>query len=1022
MMYSTWEVNPPNPTGYAPNMMITCMNDPGPIVDSRVGSSTFGQLIQDPMYNPKYSNFCYTNGFMPGATDYLDTPVLPVAAFASGYNPVDCAYADATPAIKRVDGDGTFGPWVRGANSLLTITALGDVTVPNNAYAGPSPSGTGLTNVGTITRHYGFGATRGTVQLTDIRSGAVVATLNTTCGTCSWGDGSVIAQLPGNIGPGSYELAIRGANGLKSVDTVTVTVGGTAPIYVTPPTLTLNPNGLAHPIQDAIDAANPGGLIMLQAGTYPELVIMWKPVRLQGVGAASVIINAAKYPTQKLAQWRPRINCFFGLDFQGNTLTSPSTSCPQDQLNAADLLPGQVITGGVVLLEPTALSSEEGAGITVLAKNLSQGTCGTTVTGGKSNFLCAQSRIDGVSVTGGDSGGGIYVNGWAHNLEIGNNRIYGNAGVFNGGIRIGQPYLQGLTGKGPFAFDKRVVIHHNSITANGTVQNNAGESGAGGGLSLCTGTDNYLVNYNFICRNFTTGDGGGIGHIGLSWLGNLSNNSVTFNQSFSQTQTTSGGGIAIEGEPAAGTAQSLGTGDLTVDSNLVMGNSAQGGHGGGIRMQDVNGTDVALDPTHPGSWWKVGLTNNMIVDNVAGWAGGGISLLDTVNAQIVNNTIAANDSTATAGPVIVTGLTGTQSANQPAGISAEPHGSVFATAFGSSTACGSGTPNCTVFSNPFLENNIVYQNRSFSFTVTSAPGSGGNPGTPAPSTLVPALTQTSAGQCLTGANYWDLGVLGQTKATPTLFMNPTFSLLTVDPSNNIYTNNDRQLDPLLAHKYCTGSRANPGTPNAIPPFLPFTFQAAGAQDEGGNWVDLRFGPISPSDSSIAKGSAGYSLALGDYRITGGSPAIGNGSSNVAPNHDFFGNSRLQGGGIAIGAAEFVPAAGFVLNPTSLTLTAPLGGTSGPQAVTVNNTGNIPLNLNISLGGTNPGQFSQTSTGCATLPVGGSCVINVAFNPTTANPNPKSSLLNVAGGGQTPAVSLTGKTQALPYSLTPAPLA
>src|SRR5262249_10483454 len=29
--YSTWEVNPPNPTGYAPTMMVTCMNDPGPI-------------------------------------------------------------------------------------------------------------------------------------------------------------------------------------------------------------------------------------------------------------------------------------------------------------------------------------------------------------------------------------------------------------------------------------------------------------------------------------------------------------------------------------------------------------------------------------------------------------------------------------------------------------------------------------------------------------------------------------------------------------------------------------------------------------------------------------------------------------------------------------------------------------------------------------------------------------------------------------------------------------------------------
>ena len=28
MTYSTWEVNPPNPTGYSPTMMVFCMNDP----------------------------------------------------------------------------------------------------------------------------------------------------------------------------------------------------------------------------------------------------------------------------------------------------------------------------------------------------------------------------------------------------------------------------------------------------------------------------------------------------------------------------------------------------------------------------------------------------------------------------------------------------------------------------------------------------------------------------------------------------------------------------------------------------------------------------------------------------------------------------------------------------------------------------------------------------------------------------------------------------------------------------------
>ncbi len=49
---------------------------------------------------------------MPGQTTYLDTPVLPIAAFAAGYNPPDCALPAATPAIRRVDSSAGFGPWL----------------------------------------------------------------------------------------------------------------------------------------------------------------------------------------------------------------------------------------------------------------------------------------------------------------------------------------------------------------------------------------------------------------------------------------------------------------------------------------------------------------------------------------------------------------------------------------------------------------------------------------------------------------------------------------------------------------------------------------------------------------------------------------------------------------------------------------------------------------------------------------------------------------------------------------------
>ncbi len=48
------------------------------------------------------------------------------------------------------------------------------------------------------------------------------------------------------------------------------------------------------------------------------MLLMWKPVRLQGVGAASSIIDANAIPAGKLLDpWRRHVNCLFGLTLQG---------------------------------------------------------------------------------------------------------------------------------------------------------------------------------------------------------------------------------------------------------------------------------------------------------------------------------------------------------------------------------------------------------------------------------------------------------------------------------------------------------------------------------------------------------------------------------------------------------------------------------------------------------------------------------------------------------------------------------
>ena len=165
MYFSTWEVNPPNPTGYAPQMSIACMNDPGPIPDpSGAIDPATGKvaMIVDPAYNPAYSNFCYEQMFMPGMTNYMDTPVTPVMAFADHYNLPDAEYPNGTPMIARADfksnglGAG-IGPWSPTLTATLTLTAVGDMAVQNPEFTGPSGN-TAPYNTKTVIRHYGFGS------------------------------------------------------------------------------------------------------------------------------------------------------------------------------------------------------------------------------------------------------------------------------------------------------------------------------------------------------------------------------------------------------------------------------------------------------------------------------------------------------------------------------------------------------------------------------------------------------------------------------------------------------------------------------------------------------------------------------------------------------------------------------------------------------------------------------------------------------------------------------------------------
>ena len=1120
--YSTWEVNPPNPTGYAPTMMVTCMNDPGPIPDPNHP----GQTMIDPLYNPAFSNFCYEIPFMPGQTQYMDTPVVEVEAFAGGYNRPDCAYPDATPAIKTVNGDGN-GPWVSQAGNTLTITALGDQQVPNNAYSGPSATQPPF-NQKFVTRHYGFGGTAGTVTI-----GGVAAALTGT----GWSDGSIQVTVPSGVpacavqqqgAPAAQcgELVITAANGRKSIDAVTVTIGGSTPKRVT------GENPANNAIQSVIDTATPGDLVMVDPGVYNEMVLMWKPVRLQGAGAASVTINANPHPSGKMDPWRRQVNCLFGLALngtlmsQGNVYDPTGTyTCDNSMNGMVDPLPLEGVVGwdttqngnlAEMLQEPSLMGAYEGAAVTVLGKGetLSIGPGGvegdfppgsreltvadcTAGQGGSnpfpSNFYCNPSRIDGITLTNSSQGGGaVFAHGWNHNLEIANNRVYGNAGTLTGGIVVGQGEFPDATINGDgtqaaYLFDTNVNVHHNSVTGNASYGDElfSATPSAAGGVTFCTGSDYYKFNYNWVCGNISGGDGGGVVHEGFSYNGNISNNQILFNQSQNPTIPAHGGGILVAGAPPDGNqivngvsvecgstpadadcvpGLSDGTGPgLVIDSNLVLGNTAEAGSGGGIRLQGVNGNEIARFPSAPGSWYSVSVTNNIIANNVAGWDGAGISMQDALAVNVINNTIMSNDTTASAGVLFSTLNAGLSSAppgevsdstNLPAGLVTMGHSVQLTSAFndifgaGQHVTCPIGhysdtqqDGNCTKVSFPLIENDMFWQNRAFHIAVGDY--GAGSLSQQHVVTLLPSLSQQSTGQCVSGAQYWDIGVRGD--ANPNTHesgftLAPTYSVLTDAADYGAAGENNLGSNPNVISQYCNGSRVPPenggmgyqvppGVSDATLPNPVFNLTASATVDEGNNWVNMSYGPLSLVDPS------GQHI-LGNYSITASSPAVDYVPNNsptygMAPATDFFGNPRpaTPGTGVDVGAVEvqgiLYPQAG--VSTTSMAFgNQMVGTTSGAQAVTLSNTGGAVLNnISVSITGANPGDFAVSNNPCgSTLAPNANCGIGVTFTPT-ASGSRSASLTIVSNDPAHPTlqIALTG-TGVPPATgtLTPASLA
>ena len=423
------------------------------------------------------------------------------------------------------------------------------------------------------------------------------------------------------------------------------------------------------------------------------------------------------------------------------------------------------------------------------------------------------------------------------------------------GIRIGPVSL--LSGDDTWTDGDNdfVNIHNNHVMENGSLF----EPGAG--IGLYTGSDNYQVTSNYVCGNFSQADGGGIAHYGLSFNGLIADNKILFNQSFDQTTGTggSGAGILVGGhEPLVGAAVALtpGSGDVKILRNMIQGNNAGSGDGGGIALHQVGDFPVEI-------------TGNIIVNNVAGMTAGGISLKDAPDVSIINNTVMNNDSTATAALAFGTCAGGSfpnLSCPQPAGIVSHLNSDLL-----QATLPG-GAP---VFSAPYMVNNIVLGNRSQHWSAVATDLNGGLSGALLTDGYSDFAVADGGGSLLTT----DFSVIAESANVVPMAGNVLIANTDLD-RDTCYT---AALSNLVQNCYRNGPPGwfpinNDGTfvPGGEPPTIP----AFAAADEGGNFIDVHYGPLSP---------------VGNYHLLAGSVAINAGATPPGNNRlDIDRQARPQG--------------------------------------------------------------------------------------------------------------------------------
>jgi large repetitive protein len=293
------------------------------------------------------------------------------------------------------------------------------------------------------------------------------------------------------------------------------------------------------------------------------------------------------------------------------------------------------------------------------------------------------------------------------------------------------------------------------------------------------------------------------------------------------------------------------------------------------------------------TWNRVDILNNVIVNNGVGVAGGGISLQDAANVNIVNNTIAMNDSYGTASRAFQGSTNTTQAANcasnptpgclvisestvqNGAGIAAYGHSPGLLGRLGSfNLAQQILAGKARFFSDAQIINSVVEGNRSYHWKINYAidqttcayETANGNPCFG----LIGPATPGRAGN--------DIAVLYAPPASVLLGLNrPSVSYTVVgnatgfDGSNNVV--GDVSLPTIdFASAYVNGSNGALrqllysleqsiviGAP-VLEVQEPTVATTAAAFDEGGNFIDVRFGPLTRGAVRATAGACGTTVA------------------------------------------------------------------------------------------------------------------------------------------------------------------